>query len=452
VPVSLAFAVGHSAAASEPGRFDPPAAPTYATPTRAPRLPGEKTVASASVSFDPALDCVAAALAQRAPAPPDPRLYRNELPIACGSPLYVVDASVVAAGKIRNAFDHAAHVLTEPGPIALGVAPLPGRPSTVVVVTARRGVDLEPFPREGATTLRGTLLIPAQNASLFLSQATPQGVRRRSVEMFKDRRFEVTVERAGDADLELQLKVGTSYGPAARLRIGAGAGLVDASRSTLGAAVAAGRAKLGMAPLVDAGQPGDCDKIPARVAGIDVSDRASCTALPLIGPADLPSEVAYRAGLMAFFFDASVGLLQVGAAAIPPTGTGAAIRVLRRFETIDVANGRARLIEIMRRRWPGLRERSSPPGELAAIAAKLVGQPPDNKSTAPLNPAAGRIAGRWTTTGRYYSGVLLSRDFGKLAGMLEPNVTPLAIDAAVVQGRAADGALYHFAAIILELP
>lgn len=419
-------------------------APDYATATRPARGPLEQALAAApTISFDPALDCVAAGLTG---ATLDPRRYRHELPLACGSPLLVVDARVVTPATVDAALAELSRRLPGPDPIALGTA---AHADGAIVVAARRTVALT-LPRAGATRIAGELLVAAD--ALRLYQATAAGVEVRDVPV-RDRRFSLDIDpgAGGAADLELAIVVGPSSGPVARLRLGAGAGLVDATASAPLPAVNDARRRLGRPPLAPAGEPGDCDDIPPAVGGVDITDRAHCVELWSIESADLAAELGHRPLALHALLEPEVALVQYAERALGPTERGVAIRALRRFAVMTPAEGRERALALLRRRWPDLPARQVASGELAAILADVPAQA-DDGALATLKPRVDRVAAGWTTTRHYYSGLTTARDLEAALGNIQPAVTPLAIDLALVQKRGPDGAMRHVVAFVLELP
>ncbi|MCY1053981.1 hypothetical protein [Nannocystis sp. SCPEA4] len=436
---------------SAPGEAQAPSSPSapsdYAVAVRPARGGVEATLSSSLPGvLDPALDCVAAGLLAE-PARLDPRRYRHQLPIACGSPLLVIDARIVQPDEVDTAVGELARLLPGTDPIALGTAELPEPSGALVVVAARRTVELA-LPRAGAAQLSGRLLVPAD--ALRLYQATAAGIEVRDVPL-QDGRFELALDPAAtaDADLELGIVVAGSSGPVARVRLGDGAGLVDAAAPSLALAVADARRRLGRPPLTQAGEPGDCAAIPAAIDGVDVSDAARCTGLWSIALDDTAAELGYRPAEVHALLEPEAAFVQLAAAPIGPRGAGVSMRVLRRFETLTPAAGRERALARLRERWPELRER--PAGELAAILAAVDARM-DDAAMAALKPAVDRIAARWTTTRKYYSGLASARDFETVLKIIRPDVTPLAVDLAFTQARGADGAMRHLVAFVLELP
>ncbi|WAS97429.1 hypothetical protein [Nannocystis punicea] len=429
-----------------PPPSDSPPPPDYAVAVRPAHGPLETAMlASRPFVFDPALDCVAAGLLDASPRL-DPRAHRHRLPIACGSPLLVVDARIVEPDGVDAALAELTKLLPGDDPIALGTASLPA--GALLLVAARRTVELA-LPRAGATQLSGRLLVQAD--ALRLYQATPAGVEVRDVPL-QDGRFALALDpSATAADLELALVVGRSTGPAARVRLGDGAGLVDVAAPSLALAVAEARRRLGRPPLAQTGDPGDCAAIPPAVDGVDVTDRARCSALWSIAVEDAATELGYRPLELHALLEPDAAIVQVAAAPVGPREAGVALRVLRRFQALTPAAGRELVLALMRERWPALRERPAPAGELAAILDALRTRP-DDAAMATLKPGVDRIAARWTTTRKFYSGLASSRDLAALLQLVRPAVAPLAVDLAFTQARGTDGAMRHFIAFVLELP
>ena len=73
-------------------------------------------------------------------------------------------------------------------------------------------------------------------------------------------------------------------------------------------------------------------------------------------------------------------------------------------------------------------------------------------SSAKYKPALDQVAAKWTKTKTYYDALTSSRDLDTALALVQPDVTPTAIDAAVVQVRGKDGAMLHAIAVVLELP
>ena len=169
------------------------------------------------------------------------------------------------------------------------------------------------------------------------------------------------------------------------------------------------------------------------------------------GAAYTAAELDYRPLELHALLEPDAAVVQLAAAPIGPRGAGVSMRVLRRFEALTPAAGRARALARLRERWPELRERPGPAGELAAILT-AVGPRSDAAGMAALKPDVDRVAARWTTTRRYFSGLASARDFEALLQLVRPDVAPLAVDLAFAQARGADGAMHHLVAFVLELP
>jgi hypothetical protein len=427
--------------------IDPTSASSPAEATHSARASLERAMAASGlhIAFDAALDCVAAGLTGPV-IELDPRRYRHELPLACGSPLLVVDARVVTPDAVDTALAEISRLLPGPDPIAVGTAALAEPAQGLVVVVARRTVELV-LPTAGSNRLSGELLVAAD--ALRLYQATAAGVEVRDVPVH-DRRFAIDLDATAASDLELAIVVGSTTGPVARLRFGAGAGLVDATEPSLLLAVNAARQRLGRPPLAQVGEPGGCDVLPPRLGDVDITDRARCIELWSIDDSDAAREVSHLPLELQALLDPDVAFVQYAGRAVGPAERGVAIRLLRRFEVMTPAEGRRNALAQLRRRWPRIQERATPPGALARVLADLPG--PDGSALAALKPRVDHIAGKWTTTSEYYSGLVSSRDLEAVLRLVQPEVTPLAVDLAFTQTRGADGAMHHVVAFVLELP
>lgn len=415
-------------------------AETYTTTTRLPDGFAEQQLAARGVVFDPALDCVAEAIAKRAPAAPDPAEYRNALPLRCGSPLYVIDAVVVASeGGLVDALanldaQHAAMAV-------VGTADVAGHHAIVV---AYRLVELDPVQRAGAAKLSGRLRVPADRGRLLIS--TAQGLAVKPFEIH-DGKFEVVTGAPRDATLELTFLAGLVSEPFARLEVGAGSSLFRRDGSLL-TRINEARRVIGATPLTKRDALGTCDGVPPQIDGIDVTDRARCFDMPLIDLDDLAKEIEYRPLLQDVLLTKNASLIEI--AASPRPQRSVKVRVLMRFETLSPEAARGRVLELLHERWPQAVERRL--DGLADVVDRWSKDPDVFGSSATYKPALDQIAAKWTRTPTYYDGLAAARDLETAVGMLKPDTTPVAVDAAVVQVRGKDGAMLNAIGVVFELP
>jgi hypothetical protein len=412
----------------------------------------------APIRFDPALDCVARWLVDLEATPldrgPNLLLYQHVLPVACGSPLLPVHVRVVREhddvearlAEVRSYVEEVSAVLPGPEPIAVGVGRLDRAGHARIFVAARPVLELEPVPRTGATVLRGRVTIPVEQ--LVLYRATADGVEVVAVPHEPTGAFSVAVDGARGADLELAIVSGGTTGPIARLQLGAGAGLIASTEKSLLTAVNAARAALGREPLVERGPPGKCNDIPAGVEGIAVTDQATCHELWSIPPDAVVGHLRYRPLYLQPLLEPEAALVQVAPAAVGPRGSGTVMRVLRRFVPLDATAGRARAIALLRERWPGVEVRAAGP-ELAALVADFAAAPGTMDA---LKPRVDAIAGRWTRTGVYYSGLGMGRELAAAVRIIDPPVAPIAVDLVHAQAPAIDGSPHNLIVFVLELP
>jgi hypothetical protein len=111
---------------------------------------------------------------------------------------------------------------------------------------------------------------------------------------------------------------------------------------------------------------------------------------------------------------------------------------------------RARVIELLRQRWPDLAER-----KLAGIRPIVEAWSRDADpfaTTAKYKPALDELAANWSTRPHYYAALTTARDLDSALALVQPDDTPSGVDAAVVQVRGKDGAMLHLIAVVLELP
>lgn len=432
----LLVACGCGSPPRTPSAADPPGpaerdADVIATTTRAPRSDPERALARAGFVFDPALDCVA----RRSGDPPDPRRYRHELAVRCGSPLYPVDARPLGASLEATALDMKERFA--PGvPLALGIG-------NGVVVVAARLVDIAPF-HPGDALLRGEVTMSPVRGAVLVSREG--GVTRTSVTI--DGRAFVVPVPAEAADVELAIVSDGQTGPLARLRIGQGSPLFGREGSIMERANLA-RRRLRLAPLLLVPGIGLCDQIPPTIAGQDVSDEASCHWAYRVAAVDvLVSDLAWSPLIQTRFVHPASSFLEVGV-----VDGDVRLRVSRRFETLAPDAGRRRIIARYRAWWPDLAERGTPPRAFDEVfdtwkgAPDLSAEPPREAKT-----MLDRVAAKWTTTTRFWTALGTSRSLEKAIEITRPAEKPLAIDAAMIQVRDQSGAMRHLVAVVLVLP
>jgi hypothetical protein len=425
-----------------PAGHESPPAEQFATMSRPVHPGAEQTLAARGVRFDPALDCVARAIAARAPAEPSAAQYRHALPLRCGSPFYVVRAVLVADdAALLAAIDTFEREVPSPAALVVGVAEVRGRRAVAI---ARRLVELEPVPRVGASRIAGKLLIAAKAGELLVS--TAQGVTTKPFEI-NDGRFDVETGAPRDATLELIFWAGEYRGPFARLQLGTGSPLFGGDASLL-TRINEARRSIGAQPLERRDSLGTCDHIPAQIDGIDVSDRAQCFDVPLLDLDDLADEIMYRPLMQDILARPATSMIEIGAS--PGPTKSITMRVLIRFEAMAPEVARARVLELLHRRWPDAAERKL--ASLGSVVETWSHDPDVFGSSAKYKPALDQLAAKWTKTKTYYDALTSSRDLDTALALVQPDVTPTAIDAAVVQVRGKDGAMLHAVAVVLELP
>ena len=158
--------------------------------------------------------------------------------------------------------------------------------------------------------------------------------------------------------------------------------------------------------------------------------------------------LSYRPLYLQPLLEPEAAIVQIAAAEIGPRKSGTVMRVLRRFEPLDATQGRLRAIALLQQRWPGLEVRDAGP-DLAAIAADFAAAP---QTMDVLKPRVDQVAGRWTRTGVYYSGLGMGRELGAALRIIDPAATPTAVDLVHVQAPAIDGSPHHLVVFVLELP
>ena len=440
--VIAVVACGPRAPRPTPQPPEPPPAERYTTGSRAATSEVERTLAARTILLDPALDCVARAVAMKAPAAPNPAQYRNALPVRCGSPFYVVRARLVADdAALLAAVDAFEREVPSTAQLVLGIAMVG---SQRAVVMARRLVELEPVSRSSAPVIAGHLLRGPTAGRMLISTAA--GLVTKPFEIHEGR-FSVETGAPRDATIELAFLAGQTSEPFARIEIGAGSSLFRRDGSLM-TRIGEARTAIGAAPLQRRDAVGTCDRIPPQIDGIDVTDRARCFDLPLLDLDDVADEIAYRPLLQDVLLTPAASLIEIGAS---HQGTPAIqVRVLMRFETLTPEAARARVLDKLHQRWPQLAERRA--DGLATIIDTWTHDPDVFGSTAKYKPALDRIAGKWTTTQTYYDALTTARDLDAALALVQPEDTPTAVDAAVAQVRGKDGAMLHAIAIVLELP
>jgi hypothetical protein len=432
-----------------------PAAPvassvTFATAVRAP-VAGEPSLEG--VSLDPALDCVA----RKVGAGRASQRALIEDALACGSPLYVLDARVVASAQIESAVADLRMLLAPSIPVAVGLA---HRDQSVTVVVAARTVELEPF-HPGDRELRGRLLVPVAHPTSFVS--TARGVVRRSVAHTANG-FAVDISSLGDADVELAIHVNHDDGPLARVRLGAGSPLF-AGTGTLLERTNRARAVLGLGPLRFASPLHDCSQVESTVADEDVTDIAHCHNFPRLPAADIAVAVEHSAMTQALLVGPRSSLLEVGeldGRGFAPAGSdaegrrgsvdGAMLRVLERFEVMTPDAGRAHVIAALRKRWPGLVERPAPAGKLDELLAQWIVTKDYRHSPEFANEIVTRLAQGWSNAPRYATLLETSRDLDTIIEDVRADAPPISVDVAFAQTRGPNGELRNLVAVILAVP
>jgi hypothetical protein len=442
--LALIVLVACGARSATPPKREPPPAERYTTTLRAAKPGAEQTLAARGIGFDPALDCVARAIAERAPAEPNPAQYRHALPVRCGSPLYVVRALLVADDRaLVAALDAFDREVPSPSPLVLGIAEVRGRRAVAI---ARRVVELEPVSRASAPRITGKLLVSAKTGQLITS--TTQGVVVTPFEIAADGRFSVETGAPRDATLELVFWAGRSRGPFGRLQIGNGSSLFQGDASLI-TRINEARRSVGAQPLQRRDALGTCDgNIPAQIDGIEVSDRAQCFDVPLLDLDDLADEIAYRALLQENLMRPAASMIEIGAS--PPPNRAIQVRLLTRFEAMAPDVARLRVIELLRQRWPDLPDRRL--AGMQAIVEQWSHDSDPFTTTAQYKPAVDALAARWSTQKHYYVALTTARDFDTAVSLVQPDDTPTAVDVSVVQVRGKAGAMLHLIAVALELP
>ncbi|HTL37433.1 MAG TPA: hypothetical protein VL326_30070 [Kofleriaceae bacterium] len=385
--------------------------------------------------FDPALDCVA----EKLDGTPDPARYRNELPIECGSPLFVVDARLTAPDRLAATVDDMTRRFEHRVPIAIGTAT---HDDELMVVAAARSVELEPF-HPGDREISGTLNIRVAKLRAVVSRST--GVTYQDVERHENAFHLATPE--GDADVELVLIVEKETGPLARVRVGKGSPLFATSGSLVERTQAA-RKKLGLSPLgVAKIGPDGCRGVPAKVAGVEVNDHSTCYSIPLLEERFLGDEVAYTPLMQENLLQPAVSVLEIGA-----ISHEVGFRVLRKFESFTDEEGRARVLTRLREQWPELAEQPEPAGKLQAIldAWKASGQPDETADQ--FKPAMMEVAASWSTQPHYLVMLSTARELDGAIERIVSDVAPKAVAIAYTQARDKRGQMRHLIAVMFAMP
>ena len=380
------------------------------------------------IAEDRGLDCVA----QRSFPTPDPARYRDELALACGSPLYPVDARTVAPADLAAAISDMARRFHDPVPIVVGMHAEGGR---VTVVIAARGIALEPF-QLGDREIRGKLLLKVHALQAYVSAADGVHVSDLAV---TDGAFAVPAP-PGDADVAIAIFDGKDTGPLGRVRVGAGSPLFAAPGALL-ARTNAARSHLGLPTLAHVPLVGDCSALPAQVGGVDVTDKASCYTVPSIDPALLATEAMYSPLMQAKLVMPDAAFVQLGR-----IGDEAALRILRRFETLTPAQGRARVLAAVRARWPNVQERAAP---LQPVLEQWAATPEPDKSHDEFTNAILHVATAWTRTGHYTYALVTARDLDVGIAAIPMDEEAVFVDVAYTQLRDARGEMRHLIAVVI---
>lgn len=416
----------------------------FETRTREAVTPLERRLVAEGHELDPGLDCVARAVLGGAKTRErGAARYRHELPLRCGSPLFVL-----AAREIESDDDAIAAIAAidreAPSPLrlAIGIAEADGRR---VIAFARNSVELSEVARDGGRmTIRGVGHVEAERG--FAVVATESRVTRHPFSL-QDGAFSVTFDAPRDALVELVVEVAGHHGPFGRIQLGDG--VRQRARGTERERLAALRhaARVPELVLVDDGAT-TCNPIAPVIGGVEVSDLARCIELPLIERADLASELAWRAEHRATLIDPRVAVVEVGARA----RGGLHVRLLRAFEVLSPADGSARVLAMLRERWPRIVLRPVAAGRLAALLSDWARERDPFTAAAAHKPALDQVAGTWTTTRTFYTVLTAGRELSIALDLVKPDVTPTAVDVAFVQAQRPSGELVHLVAIVLELP
>lgn len=407
--------------------------------------PLERRLVADGHALDPGLDCVAQAVLGGAKTRESGAArYRHELPLRCGSPLFVLAAREIGSDDDAiaaiAAIDRAA-----PSPLrfAVGIAEADGRR---VIAFARNSLQLDEVARDGGRmTIRGQGHVDAERALAVV--ATESRVTHHPFSL-QDGAFSVTFDAPPHALVELVVEVAGHRGPFGRVQLGDGVRQMRA-RGTERERLAAIRhaARVPELALVDQGAT-TCNPIAPVIGGIEVTDLARCIELPLIERADLASELAWRAEHRATLIDPRVAVLEVGARA----RGGLRVRLLRSFEVLSPADGSARVLAMLRERWPRIAVRPVAAGQLAALVSDWARERDPFTAAAAHKPALDQLAARWTTTKTFYTVLTAGRELSVALDLVRPDVTPTSVDVAFLQAQRPTGELVHLVAIVLELP
>lgn len=417
----------------------------FETRTREAVTPLETRLVADGHVLDPGLDCVArAVLGGATTRERGAARYRHELPLRCGSPLFVL-----AAREFERDEDAIAAIAAidreAPSPLrlAIGIAEAGGRR---VIAFARNSIELSEVARAGGrTTIRGVGHVDAERG--FAVVATDRRVTRHPFSL-QDGAFSVTFDAPPDALVELTVEIAGQHGPFGRVQLGDGVRQIGArgtERERLDAIRHA--ARVPELALVDQGAT-TCNPIAPVIGGVEVSDFARCIELPLIERADLASELAWRAEHRATLIEPRVAVVEVGVRA----RGGLHVRLLRTFEVLSPAEGSARVLAMLRERWPRIAVRPVAAGRLAALISDWARDQDPFATAAARKPVLDQLAARWTKTKTFYAALTGGRELAVALDLVKPDVTPTAVDVGFVQARRPNGELVHLVAVVLELP
>ncbi|HSN29863.1 MAG TPA: hypothetical protein VLT45_26430 [Kofleriaceae bacterium] len=358
--------------------------------------------------------------------------YRDELALACGSPLYPVDARTVPSGELAATVAEMSQRFAANVPVVVGTHAEGGR---VTVVIAARGIAFEPF-HPGDREIRGRLLLKVHALQAYVSSA--DGVHVSDIALAGGA-FHIPAP-AEDADVVIAIFDGRDTGPLGRVRVGAGSPLFTSPGALL-ARTNAARRHLGVPTLAHVPLVGDCSAIPAQVGGTDVSDKASCYLVPSLDEALLASAAMYSPLMQAKLIAPDAALLQIGR-----IGEEAALRVLRRFETLTPAEGRARVLAALRARWPNASER---PASLQPVLDHWAASREPDKTHGDFKDEIAHVAAGWTPTGHFAYALATARDLDTAIAEIPTDGEAAFVDVAYTQVRDARGEMRHLIAAVV---